>query len=264
MPWSIAGIELESRFFLGTAGYPSPLVLEQAIKASGSQVVTVSLKRQMAQQGASAQKGSQSFYGLIKQSGAHLLPNTAGCHTASEAIALAHMARELFDTTWLKLEVIGDEYTLQPDPFELVRAAEELIKEGFEVFPYCTDDLVTCQRLLDVGCRILMPWGAPIGSGQGLINPFALQTLRNRLPDVPLVIDAGIGSPMDAAQAMELGFDAVLLNSAVSRSHNPVLMAEAFKLAIEAGRKGWEAGIMAEQDLAVATTPVTGRPFILQ
>lgn len=263
MSWSIAGIELESRFFLGTAGYPSPLVLEQAIKASGSQVVTVSLKRQMAQQSASAQTGGQSFYALIKQSGAHLLPNTAGCHTASEAIALAHMARELFDTTWLKLEVIGDEYTLQPDPFELVRAAEELVKEGFEVFPYCTDDLVTCQRLLDVGCRILMPWGAPIGSGQGLINPFALQTLRNRLPDVPLVIDAGIGSPMDAAQAMELGFDAVLLNSAVSRSHNPVLMAEAFKLAIEAGRKGWEAGIMAEQDLAVATTPVTGRPFIL-
>lgn len=259
MTWSIAGIELESRFFLGTAGYPSPHILQQAIQASGAQVVTVGLKRQMA----GGPESGQSFFQLIKGSGARLLPNTAGCHTAQEAITLAQMARELFDTNWVKLEVIGDEYTLQPDPFELVKAAESLVRDGFEVFPYCTDDLVTCHRLLDAGCRILMPWGAPIGSGQGLINPFALRTLRDRLPDVPLVIDAGIGSPMDAAQAMELGFDAVLLNSAVSQSHNPVLMAEAFRLGIEAGRKGYEAGIMAEQDMAVATTPVTGRPFVL-
>ena len=263
MPLSIAGIELKSRFFLGTAGYPSPLVLEQAIQASGAQVVTVGLKRQMSQGAQAASSGSQSFFQLIKQSGAHLLPNTAGCHTASEAIALAHMAREVFDTNWFKLEVIGDQYTLQPDPFELVKAAAELTKEGFEVFPYCTDDLVTCYRLLDAGCRILMPWGAPIGSGQGLINPYALRTLRDRITDIPLVVDAGIGSPMDAMQAMELGFDAVLLNSAVSNAHDPVLMAEAFKLAIEGGRKAWHAGIMAEQDMAVATTPVTGRPFVL-
>lgn len=264
MSWSIAGVELESRFFLGTAGYPSPLILEQAIEASGAQVVTVGLKRQMAQSAqGTAQTSGQSFFRLIKQSGAHLLPNTAGCHTASEAIALAHMAREVFDTNWIKLEVIGDQYTLQPDPFELVIAATELIKAGFEVFPYCTDDLVTCQRLLDAGCRILMPWGAPIGSGQGLINPFALRTLRDRITDVPLIIDAGIGSPMDAMQAMELGFDGVLLNSAVSQSHDPVLMAQAFRLAIDGGRKAWQAGIMAEQDMAVATTPVTGQPFVL-
>jgi len=263
MTWSIAGVELESRFFLGTAGYPSPMVLEEAIAASGAQVVTVGLKRQMAQSAGAPQSGGQSFFRLIRQSGAHLLPNTAGCHTAAEAIALAHMAREVFDTNWIKLEVIGDQYTLQPDPFELVHAATELVKAGFEVFPYCTDDLVTCRRLLDAGCRILMPWGAPIGSGQGLINPYALRTLRDRITDVPLIVDAGIGSPMDAMQAMELGFDAVLLNSAVSQAHDPVLMAEAFKLAIDGGRKAWQAGIMAEQDMAVATTPVTGQPFVL-
>lgn len=259
MSWTIADTLLKSRFFLGTAGYPSPAVLQQAITASGSQVVTVGLKRQMSGQS----DGSNAFFAMIRQSGAHLLPNTAGCHTAAEAVTLAHMAREVFDTNWIKLEVVGDEYTLQPDPFELVKAAEELVRQGFEVFPYCTDDLVTCQRLLDVGCRILMPWGAPIGSGQGLINPFALRTLRERITDVPLIIDAGIGSPMDAVQAMEMGFDAVLLNSAVSNAHNPVLMAEAFRLAIESGRKAWEAGIMAEQDMAVATTQVTGRPFVL-
>lgn len=262
MTWIIADTELQSRFFLGTAGYPSPVILEQAIQASGSQVVTVGLKRQLGADAANPE-GSNAFFRLIKESGAHLLPNTAGCHTADEAITLAQMAREVFDTHWIKLEVIGDTYTLQPDPFELVKAAEILVKEGFEVFPYCTDDLVTCHRLLDAGCRILMPWGAPIGSGQGLINPYALRVLRERITDVPLIIDAGIGSPMDAMQAMEMGFDAVLLNSAVSAAHDPVLMAEAFKLAIEGGRKAWQAGIMPEQDMAVATTPVTGRPFVL-
>ena len=265
MSWTIAGKELESRFFLGTAGYPSPLILKNAIQASGAQVVTVALKRQLApsENAAAPSSGQRSFFDLIKDSGAHLLPNTAGCHTADEAITLAHMAREVFDTRWIKLEVIGDQYTLQPDPFELVHAAAELVREGFDVFPYCTDDLVTCQRLLDVGCNVLMPWGAPIGSGQGLINPYALRILRDRLPDVPLIVDAGIGSPMDAMQAMELGFDAVLLNSAVSNAHDPVLMAEAFKLAVDGGRKAWQAGIMAEQDMAVATTPVGGRPFVL-
>lgn len=265
MSFQIADTTLGSRFFLGSAGYPSPHVLEQAIAASGAQVVTVSLKRQLAQGcGRPIENGQgQGYFELIKQSGAHLLPNTAGCHTAAEAITLAQMAREIFDTHWIKLEVIGDTYTLQPDPFELVQAATELVKLGFEVFPYCTDDLVTCYRLLDAGCRVLMPWGAPIGSGQGLVNPYALRTLRERITDVPLIVDAGIGSPMDAVQAMEMGFDAVLLNSAVSNAHDPVLMAEAFKLAIDAGRKAYQAGIMAEQDMAVATTPVTGRPFVL-
>lgn len=258
MSFHIGGVELQSRFFLGTAGYPSPQVLQHAIAASGAQVVTVGLKRQLAQGGAPG-----DFYRLIQQSAARLLPNTAGCRTAREAVTLAKMARELFATNWIKLEVIGDEYTLQPDPFELLQAAAELVREGFEVFPYCTDDLVSCQRLLDAGCRILMPWGAPIGSGRGLLNPHALRLLRARLPDVPLVVDAGIGSPRDAVQAMELGFDAVLLNSAVAQAHDPVAMARAFKLGIEAGRIAWEAGIMAPQDMAVATTPVTGRPFVL-
>lgn len=258
MSFNIGGVQLESRFFLGTAGYPSPQILQQAIAASGAQVVTMGLKRQLATPDA-----PNDFFRLIRETGARLLPNTAGCRTAREAITLAKMARELFGTNWIKLEVVGDEYTLQPDPFELVQAAGELARDGFEVFPYCTDDLVTCQRLLDAGCRILMPWGAPIGSGQGLLNPSALRTLRSRLPDVPLVVDAGIGSPRDAVQAMELGFDAVLLNSAVAQAHDPVTMARAFKLGIEAGRLAWEAGIMARQDMAVATTPVTGRPFLL-
>jgi thiazole synthase len=258
MALHIGEIELASRFFLGTAGYPSPQVLQEAIAASGSEVVTVSLKRQLAAAGA-----PNDFYGLIRGAGARLLPNTAGCKTAKEAITLAHMARELFDTRWIKLEVIGDEYTLQPDPFELLEATRTLVRDGFEVFPYCTDDLVTCQRLLDAGCRILMPWGAPIGSGQGLLNPTALRTLRARLPDAVLVVDAGIGSPKDAIAAMELGFDAVLVNSAVSQAHAPVQMARAFRLAVEAGRLGYEAGIMARQDMAVPSTPVTGQPFVL-
>ena len=258
MTFHIGGVELQSRFFLGTAGYPSPQVLQEAIASSGAQVVTVGLKRQLAAGG-----GPGDFYQLIRASGAHLLPNTAGCRSAREAVTLAQMARELFGTNWIKLEVVGDDYTLQPDPFELVDAARTLAREGFEVFPYCTDDLVTCQRLLDAGCRILMPWGAPIGSGQGLLNPSALRTLRARLPEVPLVVDAGIGSPRDAVQAMELGYDAVLLNSAVAQAHDPVTMARAFKLAIEAGRLAYEAGIMARQEMAVPTTPVTGRPFVL-
>jgi thiazole synthase len=263
-PLTLGGVSLTSRFFLGTAGYPSPAVLQQAIVASGTQVVTVGLKRQLAHgQPGAAPGGPGDFYALIRASGARLLPNTAGCRTAREAVTLAQMARELFGTAWIKLEVVGDDHTLQPDPFELVAAATELVRDGFEVFPYCTDDLVTCQRLLDAGCRILMPWGAPIGSGQGLINPWALRTLRERLPDVPLVVDAGIGSPAHAVQAMELGFDAVLLNSAVAQAHDPVAMARAFGLAIEAGRLAWEAGVMAPQAMARATTPVTGRPFLL-
>ena len=258
MAWQIGGFSLDSRFFIGSSRYPSPQVLQDSIAASGAQVVTVGLKRQLG-----TPDTPNDFFQMIRRSGAHLLPNTAGCHTAREAITLARMARELFDTHWIKLEVIGDAHTLQPDMFETLEAAGVLAKEGFEVFPYCTDDLVACQRLLDAGCRILMPWGAPIGSGQGLLNPSALRTLRARLPDVPLVVDAGIGSPKDAVQAMELGFDAVLLNTAVAQAHDPVTMARAFKLAIDAGRLAYEAGVMAKQDMAVPSTPVTGRPFVL-
>jgi thiazole synthase len=254
---TVYGTALGSRLLLGSAGYPSPQVLAQSIEASGTQVVTVGLKRTL------AAAGDNGFVGAIVAQGVRLLPNTAGCRTAREAIALAHMARELYGTRWLKLEVVGDEHTLQPDPWGTVEAAAQLIQDGFAVFPYCTDDLVTCQRLLDVGCEVLMPWGAPIGSGQGLINPFALRTLRARLPGVPLIVDAGIGAPSHAAAAMELGFDAVLLNSAVSQAVDPVRMARAFGLAIEAGRAAFEAGVMAPQDMAVASTPVSGHPFLI-
>src|SRR3954467_9991232 len=258
MPLTIGGVTLESRFFLGTASYPSPAVLREAVRASGTQVITVGLRRQLSGGGEAGE-----FFRFIRELGAHLLPNTAGCTTAREAVTLARMAREMFGTHWIKLEVVGDEYTLQPDPFELVQAARELAADGFEVFPYCTDDLVTCHRLLDAGCHILMPWGAPIGSGQGLLNPTALRTLRARLPEALLVVDAGIGSPQHAVHAMELGFDAVLVNSAVSQSHDPVKMARAFRLAVESGRLADEAGIRARQEMAVPSTPVTGQPFTL-
>jgi len=254
----LADVPLQSRFLLGTAGYPSPQVLRESIAASGAQVVTLGLRRQFVGAG-----GDNGFVEIIKASGARLLPNTAGCRTAREAVTLAHMARELLDTHWIKLEVVGDEHTLQPDPWELTDAAAQLVKDGFEVFPYCTDDLVSAQRLVDVGCRILMPWGAPIGSGQGLLNPWALRTLRARLPQTTLIVDAGIGVPSHAAQAMELGFDAVLLNSAVAHAADPVGMAQAFRLAIEAGRLGHASGLLAPQAMAVASTPVTGRPFEL-
>jgi thiazole synthase len=257
LPWAPYGVELGSRFLLGSAGYPSPQVLADSITASGTQVVTVGLKRTL------AAAGDNGFIAGIVRSGVRLLPNTAGCRTAREAITLAHMARELYGTHWIKLEVVGDEHTLQPDPWGTVEAAAQLIRDGFAVFPYCTDDLVTCQRLLDAGCELLMPWGAPIGSGQGLINPSALRTLRARLPGVLLVVDAGIGAPSHAAQAMELGFDAVLLNSAVSQAVDPVRMAQAFGLAIAAGRAAYEAGVMAPQDMAVASTPVSGHPFLI-
>ena len=264
-PWTLYGVELTSRFLLGTAGYPSPQVLAQSIAESGTQIVTVGLKRTLGSAVSGA--GDNGFIAIIqsavRERGARLLPNTAGCRTAREAISLAHMARELYGTAWIKLEVVGDEHTLQPDPWGTVEAATELVRDGFQVFPYCTDDLVSCQRLLDAGCEVLMPWGAPIGSGQGLINPFALRTLRARLPGVPLIVDAGIGAPSHAAQAMELGMDAVLLNSAVSQAVDPVRMARAFGQAIEAGHGAFEAGVMAPQDMAVASTPVSGHPFLI-
>ena len=261
--WHIGSTPLHSRFLLGTAGYPSPDVLRQAIEASGSQVLTLGLKRTLAAPGG----GDNGFVQIIRDTaqahGAHLLPNTAGCRSAQEAITLAHMARELLGTHWIKLEVVGDEQTLQPDPFELVAAAAQLIRDGFEVLPYCTDDLVSARRLVDAGCRILMPWAAPIGSGLGLLNPWALRTLRARLPDITLIVDAGLGAPSHAAAAMELGMDAVLLNSAVSQAHDPVRMARAFKHAVEAGRDGHRAGLMPTSDVAIASTPVGGQPFVL-
>jgi thiazole synthase len=254
--WNLADKEISSRLLVGSALYPSPHIMQQAIRASSAQVVTVSLRRQNPNGGS-----GEDFWSLLKQLDVHLLPNTAGCFSVKEAVTTAQMARELFATRWIKLEVIGDDYNLQPDPFALLEAAKELIAQGFEVFPYCTDDLVLCEKLHHAGCRILMPWGAPIGSGKGLINPYALATLRQRLPEATLIVDAGIGRPSDASQAMEMGFDGVLLNTAIAQASNPVLMAEAFKSAVIAGKLAADAGIMLRRDSAQASTPIVGTPF---
>ncbi|EPJ54965.1 MAG: ThiG protein [Osedax symbiont Rs2] len=245
-----------SRFLLGTALYRSPSEMCEAIKASGSELITLSLRRQNPQQ-----NDGEAFWQLIKDTGCKLLPNTAGCKSAKEAINLAEMSRELFATDWIKLEVIGDDYNLQPDPFELVIAATELIKRGFKVLPYCTDDLVLCLKLRDAGCQVLMPWGAPIGTGQGLLNKYHLQSLRERITDIPLIIDAGLGSPSQAAAALEMGYDAVLLNTAVAKADDPALMARAFSQAISAGRSAYLAGLMQRRQTAAPSTPVLGQPF---
>ena len=254
--WTVYGTRLHSRLLLGTAQYPSPAVLTEAIRASGTEVITLALRRQAPGSG-----GGEQLWALLRETGCHLLPNTAGCHSAQEAVTVARMARELFATSWIKLEVIGDDYNLQPDPFELITAAKTLVQEGFQVFPYCTDDLVLCQRLLDVGCELLMPWAAPIGTGQGLLNPQALETLRQRLKDVPLIVDAGIGSPSHAVQAMELGCDGVLLNTAVALAEDPVGMAAAFSLAVQAGHRARESGLMPARPRAQPSTPTLGTPF---
>lgn len=251
----IAGQKLASRLFLGTAGYPSPDILAKAIKASNPGLITVSLRRENA-----AGKG-QKFWDILKDFNIPILPNTAGCYSAKEAITTAEMAREVFGTNWVKLEVIGDDYTLQPNPFTLLETAKELIKRDFEVFPYMTDDAILADELTKAGCSILMPWGAPIGSGRGLNNPYALKTLRERHPNSKLVVDAGIGAPSHAAAAMEMGYDAVLLNTAVSKASDPILMAQAFSAAIHAGRSAYLAGIIKPQEQASASTPLIDRPF---
>lgn len=248
---------LTLRLLLGTSRYPSPAVLTQAVKASGTAVATVSLRRE-----SSSERSGQGFFAIIRSLGVRVLPNTAGCHSAKEAITTAHMARELFDTTWIKLEVIGDRATLQPDVFGLVEAAKILSEEGFQVFPYTTEDLVVADKLLDAGCRVLMPWGAPIGSGQGLNNVPGLRALRARCPDVPLIVDAGIGVPSHAARAMELGMDGVLINTAVARAGDPVAMAEAFAHAVQAGRAAFMAEPMVPSNVAVPSTPEAGLAFL--
>ena len=248
------GVEVPSALMLGTAQYPSPAILAAAFRASAAGIATVSLRRE--------QGGGQDFWALIQGLGVRLLPNTAGCHTVKEAVTTAHMARELFGTPWIKLEVIGHADTLQPDVLALVEAARILAADGFEVFPYCTEDLTVCARLVEAGCRVLMPWGAPIGSGRGLNNAYGLRSLRAHMPDVPLVVDAGIGLPSHAAQAMELGYDAVLLNTAVARAGDPVAMARAMALAIEAGRAAFLADPMPARDMAAPSTPVIGRAFL--
>ncbi|MCF6438496.1 thiazole synthase [Pseudoalteromonas luteoviolacea] len=252
---NIYGEYFNSRLLIGSALYPSPQIMQQAIQSSGAEIVTVSLRRQ------NSVSAGEDFWQLIKETGLKVLPNTAGCHSVQEVVTLAQMCREVFDTDWIKLELIGDEYNLQPDPFGLLEATDILLKDGFKVLPYCTDDLVLCQRLADLGCEVLMPWGAPIGTGKGLINTYNLKTIRERLPEQTLMVDAGLGLPSHACQALELGYDAVLLNSAVAGAGDPVKMAAAFSHAVEAGRMGYVAQAMPEKEVAAPSTPTMGMPF---
>ena len=250
------GQPFTSRMMLGTAGYASPEILRQAVEASGAEIVTVSLRRESAR----ARTG-QGFWSLIEQLGRRVLPNTAGCRTAKEAIATAEMARELFGTNWIKLEVIANDDTLQPDLFGLVEAATVLCAEGYDVLPYTTEDLSAAERLVAAGCTVLMPWAAPIGSARGLLNKTALQSMRAYFPETPLIVDAGIGTPSHAAEAMEMGYDGVLLNTAIAKAGDPVKMAEAFAKAVQAGRLAYEAGLIEPRDMASPSTPVAGTPF---
>lgn len=254
---TVYGETVGSRMMLGTALYPSPAVMADAVRASGAGIVTVSLRREQARG-----RTGERFLEHITALGVRVLPNTAGCHSAREAITTAQMAREIFSTDWIKLEVIANDDTLQPDVFGLVEAADVLARDGFKVFPYTTEDLSVCERLLRAGCEVLMPWGAPIGSGRGLNNAYGLEVLRAFVPGVPLVVDAGLGAPSHAARAMELGYDACLLNTAVARAKEPAPMARAFAQAITAGRTAYLAGLMAPRDMASPSTPVAGMPLL--
>jgi len=248
------GRSFQSRLLLGTAQYPSPKILIDAIERSKTEIVTVSLRREMA-----GGKNSGQFWNLLNSLGVAILPNTAGCSSVKEAILTAELARDLFGTNWVKLEIIGNQDTLQPDIFALVEAAKILTNNGFEIFPYTTDDLVVAERLVDCGCKVLMPWCAPIGSARGLQNSDGLRAIRARFADIPIIVDAGIGRPSHACAAMELGVDAILLNTAVAKATDPVNMAYAFSNVINAGYIGFQAGLLEPRDVAVPSTPVIGQ-----
>ncbi len=252
---TIAGVRLGSRLLLGTGGFPSLELMADAIAASGSELVTIALRRIDL---AGDLRHGGSLLDVLSDAGARLLPNTAGCRTARDAVVTARMAREAFATDWIKLEVIGDEDTLLPDAAELLRAAEELLDEGFVVLPYTTDDPVLARRLADLGCAAVMPLGSPIGSGMGIRNPYNIALIREAV-DVPVVLDAGIGTASDAALAMELGCDAVMAASAIARAEDPVAMARAMRAAVRAGRLASRAGRIPRRHYATASTPEAGR-----
>ena len=252
-PLMIAGRTLRSRLLLGTGGFPSLDLLAEAIRASGSELVTVALRRV----GVGGSSNQSSLIDVLAREGVELLPNTAGCFTARDAVLTAKLAREAFETDWVKLEVIGDEDTLLPDTSELLRAAEQLVDDGFTVLPYTTDDPILARRLADVGCAAVMPLGAPIGSGMGIRNPYNIALIREAV-DVPVVLDAGIGTASEAALAMELGCDAVMVASAVSRAQDPVAMAGAMRHAVQAGRLARGAGRIPRRTYATPSTPVEG------
>src|SRR3954447_16441656 len=249
---TIAGRELPSRVILGTGGFTRMETLAEAIEATGTGMVTVALRRVDAH-------AQGSLVEVLEQAGVDVLPNTAGCYTARDAVRTAHLARDAFATDWVKLEVIGDERTLLPDATELLVAAEQLVDDGFTVLPYTSDDPVLARRLEDVGCAAVMPAGAPIGAGIGIANPYNIALITEHA-SVPVVLDAGIGTASDAAQAMELGCDAVLCASAISRAEDPVRMAGAIRAAVDAGRGALEAGRIPRRRYAEASSPMHGLP----
>lgn len=249
-PLTIAGKSFGSRLLIGTAGYPNRQVMLNAIETSKAEIVTVSIRR------VSTESHAENLWDLLKDR-YHLLPNTAGCESVRDAVLTAQLGREAVDTDWVKLELIGDRETLYPDVTQLIEAAEELVKDGFIVLPYCTDDPVVCQKLADIGCAAIMPLAAPIGSGAGICNPYNLEMICNRA-GVPVIVDAGIGTASDAALALEIGADAVLLNTAVSKARNPVLMAAAMRDAVAAGRAARRAGRIPKKAYAEASSPQLG------
>jgi thiazole synthase len=249
-PFLIAGTPLKSRLFIGTAGYPNQQIMLDSLEASGAELVTMSIRR------ISLESYSGSLVDLLSGR-CRLLPNTSGCVTARDAILTAELAREALETNWVKLELIGDRETLYPDVEQLVPAADELVRKGFVVLPYCNDDPVTCQKLADVGCAAVMPLGSLIGSGRGLANPAAIELICTRSP-VPVVLDAGIGTASDAALAMELGCDAVLVNTAIAKSHDPIRMAMAMKAGVEGGRLAHLAGRIPKRSMAEPSSPQLG------
>jgi len=248
----IADRTFTSRLIMGSSRYPDPQTLLDSLEAGGAELITVAIRRVNLED-----PHEESPLSLIDRKKYQILPNTAGCYTAKEAVLTAHLAREALSTHWIKLEVIGDEETLFPDVPELLKAAEELIHEGFVVLPYSNDDPITCRKLADMGCAAVMPLGAPIGSGMGIRNPYNLMIIRD-LIDIPLIVDAGVGTASDAAVAMELGADGVLLNTAVAQAKHPVEMARAMRLAIEAGRLAFRAGRIPRRLYATASSPLEG------
>jgi len=249
-PLIVAGYEFGSRLFLGSAGYPNRKIMLDSIAASGTQMVTASIRR------ISLAGDDESLVDLLAGR-VKFLPNTAGCQTAKDAVLTAELAREALDTNWIKLEVIGDRELLYPDVEELLRATEQLVAKGFIVLPYCTEDPVTCRKLADAGAAAVMPLGSPIGSGLGISNPHLIELICARSP-VPVVLDAGIGTASDATLALELGCAAVLVNTAVSKAQNPVLMAQSMRAAVEAGRLSRLAGRIARRSHAEPSSPQFG------
>lgn len=248
--FTIADKTFQSRLFIGSSGYPNQQVMMDAIAASGAEVVTVAIRR------INIQGGGENVIELLADD-YHLLPNTAGCYTARDAVLTAQLAREAIGTNWIKLEVIGDEETLYPDVEHLLAAADELVKDGFIVLPYCSDDPITCRKLADIGCAAVMPLGAPIGSGMGLRNPYNIEIIRDQV-SIPVIVDAGIGTASDAAIALELGCDAILLNTAIAKARDPIKMADAMGKGVQAGRLAYEAGRIPRKLYAEASSPQAG------